>query len=341
MPEILALIPARSGSKSIKNKNIRLFRGKPLLAYSVLQGLNAETVNRVVVSTDSAEYAELARAYGADVPFLRPAEISGDLSTDLEVFQHALRWLDEHQGYRPQVCVHLRPTYPTRTVADIDAAVRLLLERDDADSVRSVTTAPLTPYKMWWMSGDGFLRPIIEHGAPEPYNFPRQSLPGVHIQNAAVDVVWSEVILRGSMTGAKIRGYEMPSFHDIDGWTDFERVQNDFVGVSQLPSDKTFVFDVDGVVAEPVSNNDYEHAKPDVEMIAMVNRLYDNGNRIILHTARGTATAIDWHSTTIRQLRDWGVRYHELQFGKPAGDFYIDDRNLSVGCVLSWSGIAG
>ena len=340
IPDILALIPARSGSKGIRNKNIRLFRGKPLLAHSVLQGLAAGCVHRVVVSTDSAEYAEIARAYGADVPFLRPPEISDDLSTDLAVFQHALTWLAEHEGYKPHICVHLRPTYPTRTVADIDAAVRLLLEHNEADSVRSITASPLTPYKMWRMGANGFLQPLLEHEACEPYNLPRQSLPVVYMQNAAVDVVRTDVIMRGSMTGIQILGYEMPSFHDIDDWPDFEHAQSDLAKDGQLPCDKTFVFDVDGVLAKPVPDNNYEQAKPDLDMIAILNRLYDNGNRILLHTARGTVTGIDWRSVTIRQLRDWGVRYHELHFGKPAGDFYIDDRNLSLGRLLSWSGIA-
>ena len=341
LPDVLALIPARCGSKSIKNKNVRLFRGKPLLAHSVLQALEAQTVQRVVVSTDSTEYAELARAYGADVPFIRPAEIAGDLSTDLEVFQHALRWLDEHEGYWPQICVHLRPTYPTRNVADIDGAVRLLLERDDADSVRSVATSPLSPYKMWQMEQDGILHPILDHHDGDAYNLPRQCLPVVHMQNAAVDVVRTDVIVqRHSMTGKRIVGYEMSSFDDIDDWIDFERAHNDFFGSSELPRDKRLVFDLDGVLAKLVSDNSYELSQPDAEMIDIVNRLYDVGNYIIIHTARGVTTGIDWRSTTERQLRDWGVRYHELYFNKPAADFYIDDRSLSIFRVRSWSTIA-
>jgi CMP-N-acetylneuraminic acid synthetase len=333
-PEVLALVPARSGSKSLPHKNIRAFRGKPLLAHSILQALEAETVGRVVVSTDSAEYAEIARAYGAEVPFLRPAELAGDLSTDLEVFQHALRWLAEHQGYRPDICVHLRPTYPTRTAADIDAAVRLLAARPDADSVRSVAPAPLTPYKMWRMGEDGFLRPLLEHDAPEAYNLPRQALPLVHMQNAAVDVVRAGVVLeRGSMTGTRILGYAMPDFDDIDDWRDFERAQ---AGLDRLPAGATFVFDLDGVIARPVPDNDYRRAEPEPETIAIVNRLHAAGNRIVLHTARGTVTGIDWRDVTVEQLRRWGVRYHELLFGKPAGDFYVDDRNLSIGTLLSW-----
>ena len=334
---MLALVPARSGSKSLPHNNVRAFRGKPLLAHSVLQALDAETVQRVVVSTDSPEYAEIARDHGAETPFLRPSELAGDLSTDLEVFQHALRWLAEHEGYRPAICVHLRPTYPTRTAADIDASVRLLLAHPDADSVRSVAPAPLTPYKMWRMGEDGFLRPLLEHDAPEPFNLPRQALPLVYAQNAAVDVVRAEVVFeRGSMTGTRILGYVMPDFHDIDDWHDFERAQGDLVREGRLPADATFVFDLDGVIARLVPDNDYRRAEPEPEMISMVNRLHAAGNRIVVHSARGTVTGIDWRDFTVEQLRGWGLRYHELRFGKPAGDFYVDDRNLSIGTLLSW-----
>ena len=188
MPEVLALIPARSGSKSIPHKNVRSFRGKPLLAHSVLQAIESRSIDRVVVSTDSEEYAELARSYGAETPFLRPSELAGDFSTDLEVFHHALRWLAENEDYRPEICVHLRPTYPNRSVGDIERAVKLLVEHPEADSVRSVALAPLTPYKMWLLGADGYLRPLLELEMPEAFNMPRQALPEVHMQNAAIDV---------------------------------------------------------------------------------------------------------------------------------------------------------
>ena len=139
---VLAIVPARSGSKSAPHKNVASFRGRPLLAHSVEHALRARNVDRVLVSTDSPRYRELALAAGAEVPFLRPAELAQDLSTDLEVFRHALEWLDAHEGYRPDVLVHLRPTAPTRRVADVENAVDLLLSDPDADSVRSVVEAP-------------------------------------------------------------------------------------------------------------------------------------------------------------------------------------------------------
>jgi CMP-N-acetylneuraminic acid synthetase len=102
MVEVLAIIPARGGSKSIPRKNIRLFAGHPLIAYSIAAGLKAETVTRVIVSTDDEEIAQIARVYGAEVPFLRPEELAQDSTTDFPVFEHALNWLADQQGYRPK-----------------------------------------------------------------------------------------------------------------------------------------------------------------------------------------------------------------------------------------------
>ena len=153
--EILALIPARSGSKSIKDKNIRMIAGKPMLVYSVEHALSSKLVTRVILSTDSEEYARIGREAGAETPFLRPAEFAADDSLDIDVFEHALEWLKEHEGYEPDIVVHLRPTFPTRDPADIDKMVELLLDHPEADCVRSLAEAKDTPFKMWFVdTGD-------------------------------------------------------------------------------------------------------------------------------------------------------------------------------------------
>src|SRR5512145_2909368 len=110
MIDILALIPARGGSKSIPRKNIRDFAGHPLIAYSIAAGLQAKLVTRTIVSTDDEEIAAVARQYGAETPFLRPAEFAQDNTTDFPVFTHALAWFAEHEGYHPDIIVQLRPT---------------------------------------------------------------------------------------------------------------------------------------------------------------------------------------------------------------------------------------
>jgi CMP-N-acetylneuraminic acid synthetase len=148
MVRAVAIIPARGGSKGIPRKNLRELAGHPLLAWSVAAAEAAETVGRVIVSTDDPEIADVAREYGAETPFVRPAELAADDTRDLPVFQHALGWLAEHEGARPEVVVHLRPTSPLRRAADIDRAVRALAADPAADAVRSVCAPFQNPYKM-------------------------------------------------------------------------------------------------------------------------------------------------------------------------------------------------
>ena len=203
--EVLALIPARGGSKALPRKNVRLLAGKPLIAHSIGHALAAETVTRTIVSTDDEEIAEAARAAGAEVPFMRPAELAQDDSRDLGVFQHALLWLHENEGYSPELVVHLRPTHPVRRVERIDEAVRALAADPSADSLRSVSAPEQTPYKMWRVAG-GYLEPLLEvEGLPDAHSRPRQLLPEVWWQNGYVDVVRTQTILElESMTGARI-----------------------------------------------------------------------------------------------------------------------------------------
>jgi CMP-N,N'-diacetyllegionaminic acid synthase len=333
---VLAIVPARSGSKSVPHKNILSFHGKPLLAHSVGHGLSARNVDRVLVSTDSPRYQEIALAAGAEAPFLRPAALSGDRSTDLDVFLHALDWLERHEGYRPEACVHLRPTYPTRSVEDVERVVDLLMRDPTADSVRSVARAPHSPYKMWRLAPEGTLRPLLEGELHEPYNLPRQSLPEVFVQNAAVDAVRARVIREGrSMTGRRVIAYVMDRFQDIDDWSELASAEERFPQGSP-PRGRTFAFDLDGVLATLVPDNNYLKAEPYAPAIAVLNRLHDAGNRIVVYTARGGKTGRDWEETTRDQLARWGVRHDELRFGKPPADYYVDDRMISLAALEAW-----
>ena len=217
--QVLAIVPARGGSKSIPRKNIRFFAGHPLIAYSIAAGLAAETVTRVIVSTDDEEIAAVARQYGAEVPFLRPAELSRDDTPDLPVFQHALTWLAEHDSYRPEIVVQLRPTSPFRRRWHIDQAVLRLLERPEADAVRTVCIPFQNPFKMWRIDSDGFIQPLVEIDLPEPYNLPRQALPEVYWQTGYVDVAWFDTIIeKESMTGQHI----LPLIIGAEEWIDID-----------------------------------------------------------------------------------------------------------------------
>jgi CMP-N-acetylneuraminic acid synthetase len=219
MSEVLALIPARGGSKSIPRKNIQPFAGHPLIAYSIAAGLSAQTVTRLIVSTDDEEIASLSCQYGAETPFLRPPEHAQDNTPDLPVFQHALEWLRNHEGYQPEIVVHLRPTSPFRRVWHIDQAVYRLLERPDADAVRTVCIPFQNPFKMWRISADGLMQPLMSIDHPEPYNLPRQLLPEVYWQTGYVDAAWSDTILqKGSMTGGRI----LPLVIDPSEWIDID-----------------------------------------------------------------------------------------------------------------------
>jgi CMP-N-acetylneuraminic acid synthetase len=226
--EVLALIPARGGSKSIPLKNIRPFAGHPLIAYSIAAGLASEKVTRVIVSTDDDEIAEIARQFGAQIPFIRPVEFSQDDTPDLPVFQHALDWLAEHENYQPEIIVQLRPTSPFRRVLHIDQAVNRLIEQPDADAVRTVCVPFQNPFKMWRINEDGLMFPLMETDFAEPYNTPRQCLPAVYWQTGYVDAAWADTITgKYSMTGERILPLiiEPSEWIDIDSPDDWRRAE--------------------------------------------------------------------------------------------------------------------
>ena len=221
---ILAIVPARSGSKRVVNKNIRLINNKPMMAYSIEHALNSKLINRVIVSTDSEEYAEIARQYGAEVPFIRPAEYATDTALDIDVFRHALTFLKETEGYEADIVVQLRPTYPYRDPADIDAMIQLMIDDPQTDAVRSVMLNEVVPHKMWYMADDNQITPILTD-IPEAYNMPRQQLPKTYYQNGNVDVLRpANIFEMNSRTGKKIKGYEMNEMYDVDTEADFARV---------------------------------------------------------------------------------------------------------------------
>ncbi|MHB8192741.1 MAG: cytidylyltransferase domain-containing protein [Bellilinea sp.] len=266
-PEVLAVIPARGGSKGIPHKNIRPFAGHPLIAYSIMAARQAETVTRVIVSTDDPQIAAAAREYGAEVPFMRPDELAQDHTLDLPVFQHALAWLIANEAYSPDVVVHLRPTSPVRPIGLVDEAVRLLLNNPEADSVRGVVPAGQNPHKMWRIDMEtGQMRNLLDvPGVPEPYNAPRQVLPAVYWQTGHIDAIRPVTILeKNSMSGSVILPVKIDPRYtvDIDGPSDWQRAEwlvwfgglemvNPGSRRRPLPENvKLVVFDFDGVMTD-------------------------------------------------------------------------------------------
>lgn len=234
MTDILALIPARGGSKGIPRKNIRSFAGYPLIAWSIAAAKQSELVSRVLVSTDDEEIAAVARECGAETPFLRPAELAQDKTTDLPVFEHAIRWLEENEGYKPEIIIQLRPTSPIRPKGMLDHAIHILLEHHDADCVRGVVPAGQNPFKMWrFYDEEKPIQPLLEvEGIEEPYNAPRQILPPVYWQTGHIDAIRVSTLReKHSLTGDVIYPLLIDPRYTVDidnlsDWAKYEALAN-------------------------------------------------------------------------------------------------------------------
>jgi CMP-N,N'-diacetyllegionaminic acid synthase len=194
-PTIVALIPARSGSKRVPDKNIRLLAGHPVMAYTITAALQSEIFSSVIVSTDSERYADIARYYGAEVPFLRPVELAGDVSPDIEWIEYTLNKLEE-DGRKYDCFSILRPTSPFRRPETIQRAWQAFLSEEGVDSLRAVEKCRQHPGKMWVVRGKRMM-PLLPLSPPEqPWHSSQyQSLPEVYVQNASLEIAWKRVVL--------------------------------------------------------------------------------------------------------------------------------------------------
>ena len=214
--EILAIIPARGGSKSIPGKNIKLLGQHPLIAYSIAAGLKSNSITRTIVSTDDEATANISKRYGAEVPFMRPDELAEDHVTDLPVFEHALNFLKREENYQPDIIVQLRPTSPFRPEGSIDASIQMMRERPDADAVRAVTPSGQNPFKMWLIENDQ-LQTLVPSIFKEAYNMPRQELPATYWQTGHLEVIRRSTIEdMKSLTGEIILPYIIDTKYAID-----------------------------------------------------------------------------------------------------------------------------
>ena len=224
---MIAIIPARSGSKGVPGKNIKLLGGIPLFAFSIIAAKMMSSVSRVIVSTDSSEYAEIAKQYGAEVPFLRPSEISDDKSTDYDLFLHALNWFTEHENFIPEYLLHLRPTTPLRDPEIMEEAVKLFkVNKNIATSLRSGHSAPESPYKWFLKDDNNYFKGLRDDLTPEKVNLPRQSFPSVYIPDGYIDILKSSVILENrTLHGDKMLVFESPFCVEVDTKDDFEYLE--------------------------------------------------------------------------------------------------------------------
>ena len=224
--KVLGIIGARSGSRSIPNKNVRPINGKPLFAWIAEAAKESKLLSRVIMSTDSGEYAQLARARGVETPFLRPAELSTDSVPDFDYLFHATQWLEQNENWKADIIVRLPPTTPLCTTEHIDGCIQLLIDDPSADSSRTVAPAPKHPYKLWREIA-GYIEPFLPEeytGLKDAHNLPRQSFPKA-FQHVDVIALRRKTLMDDkSMAGEKVRYLEIPKDEalDIDTETDFK-----------------------------------------------------------------------------------------------------------------------
>lgn len=238
-PSIIALIPARSGSKRVADKNIRPLAGHPVIAYTIAAARHSGIFSAIIVSTDSDEYANVARKYGAEVPFLRPAEISGDVSPDIEWVEFTLQKL-KSMGREYDCFSILRPTSPFRLPETIQRAWKEFLEEEGVDSLRAVEKCREHPGKMWVIRGKRMMPLLPISPAELPWHStPYQALPEVYTQNASLEIAYSRVVFEGrTIAGEVVMPFFTEGFEGFDvnrpyDWRLAEELVN--TGQARLP----------------------------------------------------------------------------------------------------------
>lgn len=223
---VIALIPARGGSKGVPKKNIQLIKEYPLIAYSIAAGILSKCIDRVIVSTDSEEIAETALHFGAEVPFIRPAEYASDSAGDIGFVEHAIRYMYEHEDVIPEYLVHLRPTTPFRKAEIIDEAVMDCKSKADSSSLRSAHKASESPYKWFVKSDEGYFKSIGEDIDNDTANNARQGFPSVYIPDGYVDVLKSSYIIQNDkLHGKKMIAFESPYCTEVDTIEDLNYIR--------------------------------------------------------------------------------------------------------------------
>ena len=225
MNKVFAIIPARSGSKGVKDKNIKSLHGHSLLEWSINAAMRSSLIDRVFISTDCPKYAKIGREYGAEVPFLRPDNISGDTASDFDFVIHAIKEFQK-MGLDPEYLVHIRPTTPIRDPEIIDAAVSLFRANEAFNSLRSVHKMSESSYKTLEIN-DGVLTPLSLFGDSEiDTNAPRQSFPDTYQANGYVDILSTKFIIENNkLHGAKTLPFMTSPAYEVDTIEDFDYLE--------------------------------------------------------------------------------------------------------------------
>ncbi len=221
--KIFAIIPARGGSKGVPKKNIKLLGGYPMVAYSIVAARLCQRIERVIVSTDSLEIADIARSYGAEVPFLRPSKFSQDNSPNIDFILHALDWFQSNEESQPDFLVQLLPTTPLRDPVLIDSAIQAMKVNDEATSLRSVHQLAEPPQKMMGIKGEFLVGFFPDDSRPEYFNLPRQTFPPAYQPNGYVEIIKTSFVRSGNgLFGPKILAFITPVTPEVDRPEDFE-----------------------------------------------------------------------------------------------------------------------
>jgi CMP-N,N'-diacetyllegionaminic acid synthase len=226
--EILCLIIARGGSKSVPRKNLMLLNNKPLIYYSIKQGLESKYIDRVIVSTDDLEIMEVSKECGAETPFLRPAEIAEDLTPDIDVFLHAVTWLKENENYNPDYIVDLRaPDAGGRKLNNINKAIEIITSNPNADSLRSMRPAECDPRTMW-IEKNGIIKPLLRDTYDKTTSFIEFDHKDYFWQNGYVDIIKTNTITdKKKMAGDNIISYILnEKSYSLDYQEDIEKVES-------------------------------------------------------------------------------------------------------------------
>ena len=223
---IYSLITARSGSKGIKDKNIINYNGFPLIYHSIKISNDCSYINKTFVSTDSEQYSIICKKYGAEVPFIRPANLAQDLSTDYEVFDHFINYLKNNNEILPDIIVHLRPTYPNRNLDFLNRCIETYIKNlNNYDCLRTVCKFDKNPQKMYYIENNKLI-PYFKtyNNIKEPYNMPRQIFDQSYIHNGCIDLIKIDTLINlKSMTGNNIYPIIMNEIDDIDSLDDLKK----------------------------------------------------------------------------------------------------------------------
>jgi N-acylneuraminate cytidylyltransferase len=330
----IAFIPVRGGSKSIPLKNIKIINERPLVWWTAAAANAAACVDKVVVATDSAAIKSAVESFGlpkVSVYDRRPENASDTASTESVM----LEYIDATTPAPDDNFILIQATSPLLSAAMIDDMFAGW-KKSGADSALSCVRTK----RFYWN----------EDGTPINYDFRarprRQEFPGWLMENGACYINSVAGVLGDKCRlSGRVYAHEMPEATAVEidepsDWIVVEKLLR-AANPAPAPAGKTFCFDIDGVLGEAADakdlGGDYAKNTPNKEIIAILNRLKDAGNKIVIHTARGSGTGTDWRAATEQQLADWGVKYDSLHFGKPAADFYVDDKAMTIDMLTGYN----